>query len=164
MIHWLPQLNDVDGLQIKSPATGSILPLSAHPDLIYNANVLAQALCIKLQHGTLLSPLNGIFEYRLQDGRRLSFSHKSGLVVQIDLAQMQGTLPGLIVKHLVKTGQTVRAGQPVVKLDLQSLHSRGDNLLVLMIMPHPAITAVFSTERFVEAAKDTAILIQLKNK
>jgi sugar PTS system EIIA component len=163
MIHWLPHLNDITGLQIKSPATGIIAPLNTHADLLYNANVLEQALCIKLQHGTLVSPFHGCFNSLLSGGHRVSIKHQSGLTMLIDLPDITTLTNGNLAKSLVRSGQVVRAGQPIIQLDLQLLQANDDKVVVLILMPHPAITAVFSAERFVDAAQDSAIIIQLKN-
>jgi sugar PTS system EIIA component len=164
MIHWLPQLADTSGLPIKSPATGSIMPLSAHPDCLYSADVLPQAVCIKLQQGTLVAPFTGQYSCCLQGGRRLSFKHQSGLQLQLDLPESIHSSRSSAMKHLLRSGQSVHAGQAVIKLDLQLLHADVGCIAVLMIVPHPAIAAVNSAARFVEAAQDTAFIIQLKNR
>jgi phosphotransferase system IIA component len=164
MIHWLSQLSDVTGLPVKSPASGVIQPLNKHPDLLYNSNILPQALCIELQHGTLISPFTGQFSCQLLSGRRLCFKHNSGLTVQLDLPAALNHVPACALKPLVPSGQRVQAGQAVVKLDLQLLSANEGQFAVLMVLPHPAISAVFSAERLVDAAQDTAIIIQLKNR
>jgi sugar PTS system EIIA component len=164
MIHWLPLLTDTSGLPIKSPATGTIMPLSAHPDFLYSADVLPQGICIKLQQGSLVAPFSGQYSCSLQGGRRLSFKHQSGLQVQLDLPESINSSRSSAVKHLIRSGQSVHAGQSVIKLDLQLLHAEAGCIAVLMIVPHPAIAAVSSAARFVEAGQDTAFIIQLKNR
>lgn len=163
MIHWLPQLTAASGLPIKSPVSGAITALNAHPQLCYNADVLPQAVCIILQHGTLCAPFTGQYSSSLHGGRRLSFKHQGGLKLQLDLPEAVNENNGTAVKHLVRCGQTVQAGQPVMKLDLQLLPADSGRMAVLMIAPHPAITSVISTARYVEAVHDTAFIIQLKN-
>jgi PTS system glucose-specific IIA component len=165
LLTWLPQLTGLDGIAVKSPATGMVLPLSAHPDLLYNANVLALALCIKLQHGTLTAPFAGHYSACLQSNRRLRFRHSSGLTAQLDLPHSVTNSNGKGMITLTHTDSMVRAGQPVVKLDLQYLQNDNSSCYaVLMLLPHPAIQNVFCAEHYVEAASDTAIIIQLNNK
>jgi sugar PTS system EIIA component len=140
------------------------MPLSMHPDLLYNTNVLPQALCIKLQHGTLVSPFSCQFNCQLLSGRRLSFKHNSGLTVQLDLPATITQASGSAVRPLVASGQNVHAGQAVMKLDLQLIGADQGLFAVLMVLPHPVISNVFSVERFVDAAQDSAIIIQIKNR
>lgn len=164
MLTWLPQLTGLDGIAVKSPASGMISPLSVHPDLLYNANVLALALCIKLQHGTLVAPFAGHYSACLQSNRRLRFRHSSGLTAQLDLPRSLANCNGKGVITLTPPGSMVRSGQPVVKLDLQSLQGDSGCYAVLMLLPHPAIQNAFCAARYVGAAEDTAVIIQLNNK
>lgn len=164
MIQWQAQHQPLSGWPVKSPATGFVMPLTSHSDLLYNANVLSQALCIKVQHDTLLAPFSGDYSYSLAGGRRLSFKHKSGLTLQLDLSDKPFQGQGAAIRRLVDCGQTVQAGQPVVRLDLQLLRDPCGYQVVFMVLPHPAIMAVFGIERFVEAGLDTALTIKLKNK
>lgn len=164
MMHWLPKLSDVTGLQVNSPVSGAILPLSMHPDLLYNANVLPQALVVKLEDGTLFSPFSCQFSSQLLASRRVCFTHKSGLTMQLDLPTAINQAPGCAVKQLVPSNTQVAPGKAVIKLDLQLLPGDSGHFAVLMILPHPAISAVFSAQRFVDAVKDTAITIQINNR
>lgn len=165
MINWQEQYTAVvPGLAIKSPASGIILPLHAHPDPLYNTNVLPQALCMKLQHDTLVAPFAGLYNSSLLFGRRLSFRHKTGLTLQLDLPEDKSLKHGGAIKHLVNDGSQVIAGQPVLRLDPKLLQADGVYMLVLMLLQHPAISTVLSAERFVAAGQDTLFTIQLKNK
>ena len=165
MIHWQEQYNaKMPGLTINSPASGIILPLHAHTDLLYNTTVLTQAICIKLTHGTLIAPFAGVYERSLLAGRRLSFRHKSGLTLQLDLPEDSSLQHGEAIKSLVHDGEQVISGQPVLRLDPKLLQAETGYLVVLMVLPHPAILAVFSAERFVAAGLDAVFTLQMKKK
>lgn len=164
MIQWLPQLSDISGLAIRSPVTGLIMPLHDHYDPLYSNNILPLALCIKLENGTVYAPFNCEYSYCLMSGRRLRFKHQSGLILQIDLPGISDAVNDNSIVHLTSGNIRVSAGQAVVKLDLQQLVGNNCNYAVLMILPHPIIASVSSSERFVDAVSDTAITIQLKSK
>lgn len=160
MLTWLPDLSSISGLTLNSPASGQLLPLSAHPDLLYNSNVLTDALCIKLQQGTLRAPFNGQYDSRLLNGRRLRFRHSSGLTMQLDLPINKATL-AYPYRHEVGSGCEVTVGQQILSLDLQALQ---ECYAVLMLLPNPAILASYSCSKYVEASVDTAIIIQTLTK
>lgn len=164
MIQWLSQLSDISGLAISSPATGLIKPLIEHPDPIYSSNILPQAICIKLQQGLLYAPFNCQYSCHLFFGRRLRFKHQSGLILQLDLPQLTQEEANHTIKQLVCNNSHIKAGQPIVKLDLQNITHNASPYAVLMLLPNPAVTAVFSTERHVDAVKDNAMIIQIKSK
>lgn len=165
LINWQEQYNTkMPGLVVNSPASGMILPLHAHTDPLYNTTVLPQALCIKLQHDTLIAPFAGIYDRSLLGGRRLNFRHKSGLTLQLDLPEDNSLKHGEVIKPLVHDGAPVIAGQPVLRLDPKLLQADMGYLIVLMVLPHPAISAVFSAERVVTAGQDAVFTLQMKNK
>jgi len=164
MIQWLSQLSDISGLAISSPATGLIKPLVEHPDPIYSSNILPQAICIKLQQGLLYAPFNCQYSSHLFCGRRLRFKHQNGLSLQLDLPQLTLEEANHTIKQLVSNNSQVKAGQPIVRLDLQHFAHSASTYAVLMLLPHPAVTAVFSSERHVDAVKDNVMIIQIKSK
>ena len=162
MINWLSPGENLAGFQLKSPVSGMIKPLTSHSELIYNANVLPQALCVELQQGTLIAPFSCHYDTALLGSRRLIFKHKSGLTLQVDLAPSTDIVPAQAIKHLVSPRTMVSAGQAIIRLDMQQLSPLTDLQLVVMVLPHPVINAVFSCERYVEAGQDTLFTIQLK--
>lgn len=137
------------------------MPLTEHPDLLYNSNILTMALCIKLQHGKLSAPFGGAYDSQLLAGRRLRFRHNSGLTMQLDLPLNTNINSNKVATYQATSGTIVSCGQSVMTLDLQA---QQHCYAVLMILPHPAITEVFSARRNVEAAKDVAFIIQTQNK
>lgn len=163
MLNWLTQLSEMQGVAVKSPACGMLLPISTHPDQLYSG-ILQQALCIKLQQGTVVAPFNSLYQCSLNGRRRLSFKHSSGLTLQLDLPSSVIAGLGQGIEYLADSGQHLSAGQPVLKLDPYYLQAELGCYAALMVLPHPAIEAIFSMQRYVTAATDTAIIIQLKNK
>ena len=164
MLNWLTQLSEMQGVAVKSPACGMLLPVNAHPQQLYNSSALSSALCIKLQQGTVVAPFNSLYQCSLNGRRRLRFKHSSGLTLQLDLPQSIMAGLGQGIEFLASSGQQLSAGQPVLKLDPYYLQAEQGCYAALMVLPHPAIEAIFSMQRYVTAATDTAIIIQLKNK
>ncbi len=161
MIIWHSALNDNDGIAVKSPASGYILPVTEHPDRLYNASALPAALCIEVKQGTVVAPFNGECHFSLHNNRRITFKHQSALTLVLELSselcQHRGT------RTMVQHGSSVRTGQPVLSAELPAGHSTAC-YAVAMLLPHPAVTDIFASRRFVTAGADTMIILQLKNK
>lgn len=164
MLNWLTQLHEIAGIAIKSPASGTLLPISSHPELLYNSGILQHALCIKLQQCLVTAPFNSHYQSSLNGRRRLRFKHNSGLTLQLELPSSIVARFGQGIEFLATSGQQLSAGQPVLRLDPHYLQSGLDCYAALMILPHPAIEAIFCMQRYVTAATDTAFIIQLKTK
>ncbi|MCS4307621.1 phosphotransferase system IIA component [Rheinheimera pacifica] len=164
MLNWLTQLNEIEGIAVKSPACGTLLPISSHPELLYNSGIVQQALCIKLQQNTVVAPFNSLYQCSLNGRRRLRFKHSSGLTLQLDFPSSVMSGLGKGIEYLADSEQLLSAGQPVLRLDPHYLQAGQGCYAALMVLPHPAIEAIFCMQRYVAAATDIAIIIQLKNK
>jgi phosphotransferase system IIA component len=163
-LQWLPQLENLRGIAIKSPISGEVLPLTKHPDPLYHSMLLDQALCIKLHQGTIRAPYKGKFDASLQGNRRLRFIHKSGICMQLDLPLTMFEQHAKAIRRLTMTPVDVEAGQEVMQIAPYWLHSQQPLYCVVMLLPHPLIKALFCTQQRVIAAHTAAIIIQTQLK
>ncbi|CAM3867926.1 PTS glucose transporter subunit IIA [Rheinheimera salexigens] len=159
-LQWLPQLRDIRGIGIKSPISGDIFPLTEHADPLYHSMLLDQALCIKLHQGTIKAPFTGKFTACLDGNRRLRFTHKSGVILQLDLPFALFEQHTKAIRRLTITAIDIEAGQDILQIEQHWLHSHQPIFCVLMLLPHPMIKALFSSQRKVIAAHNAAIIIQ----
>ena len=140
------------------------MSINEHPDLLYNANVLKHALCIKLQHGTLVAPFNAKLNTALSIGRRLTFTHKSGLTLQIVLPLGLAASNGKGIRFQHHSEQTVQAGQEILQVDMQYFQQQQPIYAAVILMVLPTVQTVFSAMKHVEAGLDPIFVIQLTKK
>ncbi|WNO60820.1 PTS glucose transporter subunit IIA [Rheinheimera sp. MMS21-TC3] len=163
-LQWLPQLGDIRGIGIKSPVSGDILPLKAHPDFLYHSMLLDQALCIKLHQGVIKAPFKAKLTAYLHGNRRIRFTHKSGISVQLDLPLALFTQHAKAIRRLSISAIDVDAGQEIIQIEQHWFNSQQPLYCVLMILPHPIIKALFCCERRVLAAHNAAVIVQTYSK
>ena len=156
MIRWQSSLNGEIGISIKSPLTGHVLPITSHPDLLYNTNILPAALCIELTHGTLLAPFSGSCEFSLLGERRVTMKHRSGLGVVIDLSPLTDSKP-FAVRRL-DTRSTISTGQPIATFDVSARGRQKYYAAVMLILPG-GVSEILACERSVTAGVDPLIII-----
>lgn len=157
MITWQNTLSSSDGVIITSPLSGQVLPVTSHPDLLYNANVLPAALCIQLTQGTLLAPFNGECEFSLQYNRRISIKHRSGLILQVEFSNELCAQQHMRRQH-TNTGPVV-AGQPLLTFEL-SLVKHHNSYAVVMLYPDNTIAEIRACQRQVIAGADPLLALQ----
>ena len=160
MITWLSSLTGNEGISIKSPLSGYVLPVTSHPDLLYNANVLPAALCIKLTQGKLLAPFSGVCSVSLQYNRRISIKHRSGLTLHIEFCAT------LFEKHakqkqLICAGNVI-AGQQLMSFELAA-NQQNAGYAVIMLSHHHSFSEVWACQRQVNAGIDPLLLIKQNN-
>jgi phosphotransferase system IIA component len=157
MIAWHSTLSCKDGVIITSPLSGYVLPVTSHPDLLYNTNVLPAALCIQLTQGTLLAPFNGDCEFSLQYNRRVSIKHRSGLTLLIELSNELCAQQHMRMQH---TGSgPIVAGQLILTFDLP-LVKHHNSYAVVIINPGNNIAEIRACQRQVIAGADPLLVLQ----
>ncbi|MGI5309482.1 PTS glucose transporter subunit IIA [Rheinheimera sp. WS51] len=159
-LQWLPHLRETRGIGIKSPVGGDICSLTEHPDPLYSAMYLEQALCIKLQQTSIKAPFKGNLSFSLQGNRRLCFKHKSGISVQLDLPLALFEQHANALRRLSISPLEVTAGQEVIYIEPHWLNSQQPLYCTLALLPHPMIKALFCSERRVIAAQNAVMIIQ----
>ncbi|MEH8018326.1 PTS glucose transporter subunit IIA [Rheinheimera muenzenbergensis] len=156
MITWHSTLSTGDGIAISSPLTGYVLPITSHPDLLYNANVLTAALCIQLTQGTLLAPFNGVCELSLLYHRRITIKHRSGLTLAIELGC---EMHSRNIAQWQTNVFNVVAGQPILAFDLPA-NRRQKNYATVMISPPQSVNEISTSQRAVTAGVDALLVLQ----
>lgn len=160
MITWRSSLADNEGISIKTPLSGDVLPVTSHPDLLYNANVLPAALCIKLTQGKLLAPFSGVCTFSLQYNRRISINHRSGLILHIEFCAKLFAQNSK-QKQLICAGNVV-AGQQLMSIELPA-NQQNACYAVVMLSNHHSISEVWTCQRQVIAGTDPLLIIKQKN-
>lgn len=160
MITWRSSLPHNESVCIKSPLSGNVLPVTSHPDLLYNANVLPTALCIKLSQGKLLSPFSGVCTFSLQYNRRICIKHRSGLILQIEFC---ATLfaQNSKQKQFIGAGNVI-AGQQLMSFELPS-NQHNACYAVIMLSNHPSASEIWACQRQVIAGIDPLLFIEQNN-
>ncbi|GAB2925744.1 PTS glucose transporter subunit IIA [Rheinheimera gaetbuli] len=157
MIAWHSTLSCKDGVIITSPLSGYVLPVTSHPDLLYNTNVLPAALCIQLTQGTLLAPFNGDCEFSLQYNRRVSIKHHSGLTLQVEFSNELCGQQHMRKQHSNKG--SVVAGQLLLTFELPLVKHR-NSYAVVMLCPDNTIAEIHACQRLVLAGTDPLLIIK----
>lgn len=157
MITWHNTLSCSDGVNITSPLSGYVLPVTSHPDLLYNTNVLPAALCIQLTQGTLIAPFNGVCDFSLQYNRRVSIKHRSGLTLLVELSnELCEKLP---MRLLQTDNGNVVAGQQLLNVELP-IHKLHNSYAVVMLYPNNNIAEISACQRQVIAGKDPLLMLK----
>lgn len=156
MIRWQSSLSCQNGIPIKSPLTGFVLPISSHPDLLYNSNVLPSALCIQMTQGTLLAPFSGRFGFSLLGNRRITMKHQTGLGMVIDLKSSAENDAFTIMP--LKSENEMKAGQPLATFDLSG-RRRHKHYAAVMLMCPAGVSEIVACQRSVTAGTDPLFIL-----
>lgn len=116
-----------------SPATGTLVPLEEVADETFASKLLGDGFAIDIQDGMIIAPFSGEVVTAFPSGHAFGIRDANGrevlLHIGIDTVSLQGT--GFDV--YVKQGQQVQQGDPLVKVDIDKIHSLGKSTITMVI-------------------------------
>lgn len=118
---------------IVAIANGKMIPLEEVKDEAFAQKMMGDGVAFELNEDVVLSPCNGTMDAVFPTGHAYGISMNDGveLLIHVGINTVQGNGNGFTV--LVKQGQTVRAGDPLVKLDMKKLKAQYDMTTMLII-------------------------------
>ena len=120
--------------EIVAMVNGELIPASKIQDEAFAQEVLGQTIAIEPADSVIGSPANGIIELIHDTGHAFSvrMSDGTGLLVHIGIDTIQ--MKGKGFRTLKKEGEAVKAGEPVVEVDLDAVKAAGYSMQTMLIV------------------------------
>ncbi|MBS4209240.1 glucose-specific PTS transporter subunit IIBC [Bacillus sp. FJAT-50079] len=123
---------------IAAPMTGEILPISEVPDAVFSQKMMGDGFAIKPEEGMVVSPVDGkiinVFPTKHAIGIMSDNGREVLIHVGIDTVQLQGE--GFEV--FVSEGDEVKAGQPLLSVDLDFISEKATSIITPIIFTNLA--------------------------
>lgn len=119
---------------ILAPVAGEVCPLSEVKDEVFSSGAMGQGLAIKPSEGLLKSPVDGTVSLVFPTGHAIGLKSKNGAEILIHIGMDTVELNGEGFEVLVSKDQEVKAGQPLVKFDLDAIKAKGYDLTTPVII------------------------------
>lgn len=134
-------------LTIKAPANGQCVDLEEVPDEVFSKKMMGDGVAIRPSDGLFVAPADGDLTMLFRTGHAygMVLANKVEILVHIgiDTVELQGE--GFTL--LAEQGQTVKAGTPIVRVDLELLRAKGYDPITPMIVTSPDTTAAEATAK-----------------
>jgi phosphocarrier protein FPr len=147
-------------LSIKSPLTGQVWPLERVPDPVFAQKMVGDGLSIDPTDSLLVAACDAEVVSLHAAGHALALRTPDGIELLMHVGIDTVTLKGEGFTPLVKPGDKVWTGAPLIGFDLDFLATRAKSLLTQIVITNSA--RVTSWERaggFVSAGKDTLFTV-----
>jgi phosphoenolpyruvate-protein phosphotransferase len=121
-------------ITILAPLSGPLVPLESVPDPVFSARVVGDGVAIDPVGDTLIAPAAGVVVQLHRAHHALTLRTDEGfeilMHVGIDTVQLQGE--GF--SPLVRSGERVRAGQPLLRFDADAIARRAPSLVTVVLV------------------------------
>lgn len=125
---------------VLSPLSGAVVPLDEVPDEVFAQRILGEGLAVRPSAGEVVSPADGRIAKLFAGGHALVVETAAGVQVLVHLGIDTVRLHGRGFTVCAAEGQVVRAGDPLVHIDVDTLGAEGIELVspVVLISGHAA--------------------------
>ncbi|ETY75408.1 beta-glucoside-specific PTS transporter subunit IIABC [Lactiplantibacillus fabifermentans] len=111
--------------KLTSPVSGVVLPLSEVKDEVFSSGAMGKGIAIEPHDGVLVAPADGTVALVFPTGHAVGLNTAAGAELLMHIGMDTVELDGKGFETLVKKGDTVKAGQPLVKFDVQTIKDAG---------------------------------------
>ncbi len=122
-----------DGLKILAPLTGDVIPLEDVPDVVFSERLVGDGVAIKPSSNCIIAPFDGDVKF-FDSNHCMVIKHKCGLELLIHFGIDTVELAGEGFTRLVENGQTVKAGDHLIDLDLPYLETNAKSTITPVVI------------------------------
>lgn len=110
---------------LKSPLTGKVLPLSEVADQVFSSGAMGKGIAIEPEKGELLAPADGEITTIFPTGHAVGLTTTDGIEILMHIGMDTVELNGAGFETFVKQGDQVKAGDLLVKFDIDAIRAAG---------------------------------------
>ncbi|OXM14244.1 PTS sugar transporter subunit IIA [Paenibacillus herberti] len=121
-------------VEVAAAITGRLVPLAEVPDEAFAQGMMGPGAAIDPSEGVAVAPFDGVVAHLIDTHHAVIVEHESGLQLLIHIGINTVSMQGSGFKALVKTGDAVKAGQPLIEFDLEAIRAAGHSLISPVIV------------------------------
>ena len=116
-------------LQLIAPISGQTVELDSVPDPVFAERLTGDGLAILANSDTVLAPCDGEITLFFDTKHAFAITNSYGVQVLVHIGLDTVIMNGEGITALHDTGESVKAGTPILKLDLKLLKKKNINLI-----------------------------------
>uniref|UniRef100_UPI002028B86D glucose PTS transporter subunit IIA n=1 Tax=Caballeronia sp. ATUFL_M1_KS5A TaxID=2921778 RepID=UPI002028B86D len=148
-------------IEVIAPLSGVMVQLETVPDPVFAQKMVGDGVSIDPTSDELLAPLSGTVTQLHRAAHAATITGESGLQVLIHIGLDTVMLRGEGFTPLVKEGDTVTTGQPLIRFDPVVVGARAVSLLTQMVIANgELVTRYVPATGLVTAGKDVALTVE----
>ncbi|MFW8054325.1 beta-glucoside-specific PTS transporter subunit IIABC [Vagococcus fluvialis] len=119
---------------LKAPLTGKIVSMNDVPDEVFASGALGKGIAIEPTIGELRAPANGVVTTIFPTGHAVGLTTESGAEILMHIGMDTVELEGKGFEKLVSQGDSVKAGDLLVKFDIKAIQEAGKPVVTPIVV------------------------------
>lgn len=134
----LPNVEKNSNVVIPAPIKGNVLPLSACKDEAFASEAMGKGVVIEPSEGIVKAPFDASIMTLFPTKHAIGLVSKDGVELLIHIGIDTVNLDGKCFEALVAQGDEVKAGQPLIKFDIEGIKKAGYETQTMLIITNSA--------------------------
>ena len=126
--------NSPKEVKIYAPLSGEIVNIEDVPDVVFSEKIVGDGIAIKPAGDTIVAPVNGTIGKIFETNHAFSIESEEGVELFVHFGIDTVELKGEGFTRLAEEGQTVKAGDPIIKFDLAFLTEKAKSVLTPVVI------------------------------
>lgn len=122
---------------VMAPISGKVIKLEEVPDMIFSSKMAGEGIAIVAEGDVVLAPVDGVVSLIFESNHAIAISLDNGVELLIHIGIDTVELNGQGFERLVREGQAVKAGEPILKIDRSFILERGYSLVTPVLITNP---------------------------
>lgn len=119
--------------KVVACVSGKCVELSTVKDEVFSQKLMGDGFAIIPNDDVIVAPISGSIEVVFPTGHAIGLKASNGVEILVHIGIDTVNLNGEGFEKLVKQGQKVKAGQPLVKINRQLISDKGYDLTIMNI-------------------------------
>ncbi|EOH63596.1 beta-glucoside-specific PTS transporter subunit IIABC [Enterococcus mundtii] len=119
---------------LKSPLTGKVLPLTEVPDKVFSSGAMGKGIAIDPEKGELVAPADGEITTIFPTGHAVGLTTTDGVEILMHIGMDTVELNGEGFAKFVKQGDKVKAGDLLVRFDIEKIKAAGYSVITPVVV------------------------------
>lgn len=113
---------------------GEVVDIEKVPDLVFSQKMLGDGYAIVPTSGVVIAPISGVIVQIFPTNHAFGILTESGLEILVHIGIDTVELKGEGFKRLVEVDQVVKAGTPIIEIDLEFVKSHAKSVITPVVI------------------------------
>jgi glucose-specific phosphotransferase system IIA component len=125
--------------RVVAPLAGNVMSLEQVPDQTFSSGMMGVGLAIDPTEGLVVAPLDATVATAFRTGHAIGLVTERGVEILIHVGIDTVKMNGEGFEMLVKQGQKVKAGDPLIRFDLDLVRKKAKSTITPILITNPDI-------------------------
>ncbi|BDY04703.1 MULTISPECIES: PTS glucose transporter subunit IIA [Ferrimonas] len=122
------------GITVVAPVSGEVVEIEKVPDVVFSRKIIGDGIAIDPSGDTVYAPIDGTIGKIFESNHAFSIESNLGLELFVHFGIDTVELRGNGFERIAQEGQKVKAGDPILKFDLDYLKEHAKSVLTPLVI------------------------------